>query len=289
VQPVQEIFFLTTLTDTFLRFAWAISNFHIRAVFVVNSDQTLVYFSAGAMETYALIGSKQVEVVGKDEKRGFTLMVGVSISGDVLPFQAIYSGETPASLPSPGAPAYPKATGDLKFHFESSKDNNHWPTMATMKSYVTDILAPYFEFHREKFNLPNQICIWQIDCWSVHRFLEYHSWMSGTYPWICTHFVPANCTALFQPCDIGIQQVLKWQLGNLHSVTLSTHTMGQLNAGATPSQVTFEKQLPVLQDHSVGWLINGYEAINNQEIVQKVILEYASVVSICLLTNTLGI
>jgi len=277
------------LTDTFLRFAWTISNFHIRAVFVVNSDQTLVYFSAGAMETYALIGSKQVEVVGKDEKRGFTLMVGVSMSGNVLPFQAIYSGKTPASLPSPSAPAYPKATGDLKFHFESSKGDNHWSTMATMKSYVTDILAPYFEFHRKKLNLPNQICIWQIDCWSVHRSLEFRSWMSRTYPWIRIHFVPANCTALFQPCDVGIQRVLKLAIRRSALSDIVNNTMDQLNAGATPSQVTFEKWLPVLRDCSVGWLINGYEAINNEEIVQKVTLEYPSAVSICLLTNTLGI
>ena len=56
------------LTDTFLRFVWTISEFNIQVVFIVNSDQTLVYFSAGATETYAPIGSKQVEVVGKDEK-----------------------------------------------------------------------------------------------------------------------------------------------------------------------------------------------------------------------------
>jgi hypothetical protein len=260
------------LTDTFLRFAWTISKFNIRAVLVVNSDQTLVYFSAGAIETYAPIGSKQVEVIGKDERRGFTLMVGVSMSGEVLPFQAIFSGKTPASLPSPSAPAHPKATKELKFRFESSKGDNHWSTIETMKSYVTNILAPYFESHRKQLNLPNQICIWQIDCWSVHRSLEFRSWMSKTYPWIRIHFVPANCTGLFQPCDVGIQRVLKLAIRRSVLSDIVDHTMGQLGAGATPNQVTFEKRLPVLRNRSVGWLVNGYEAINNPEIVQKVIL-----------------
>ena len=74
------------LTDAFLRISWAFSKFNIHPAFMVNSDQTLVYFSACAKETYEAIGSKQVDLVGMDEKRGFTLLVGISLSGEVLPF-----------------------------------------------------------------------------------------------------------------------------------------------------------------------------------------------------------
>jgi len=264
---IQEI-----LTDTFLRLVWAISKFNIRAVFLVNSDQTFVYYCAGAADTYAPIGSKQVEVVGKDEKRGFTLMVGISLSGEVLPFQAIFAGKSKGSLPTPGAPGYSKATEVLGFRFESSKTDNHWSTINTMKSYVTNILAPYFESHRKQLDLPNQICIWQIDCWSVHRSLEFRSWMSATFPWIRIHFIPANCTGLFQPCDVGIQRVLKLAIRRSALKDIVDHTTSQLNSGVTPNQIIFEKKLPVVRDRSVQWLINGYEAINNPEIVQKVIL-----------------
>ena len=264
---IQEI-----LTDTFLRFTWAIGKFTIHAVFLVNSDQTLVYYSAGAQETYHTIGSKQVEVIGKDERRGFTPMVGISLSGEVLPFQAVFSGKSPASLPSPSAPGYSKATEELKFRFEYSKGNNHWSTIETMKSYVTNILVPYFESRCEKLNLPNQICIWQIDCWSVHRSLEFRSWMHATFPWIHIHFVPANCTGLFQPCDVGIQRVLKLAIRRSALKDIVDHTMAQLSSGTAPNKITFEKRLPVVRNRSVQWLINGYEAINNPEIVQKVAL-----------------
>jgi len=162
----------------------------------------MVYYSAGAIETYAPVGSKQVEVLGNDERRGFTLMVGVSLSGEVLPFQTIYAGKTSGSLPTSKATGYSKATKELKFHFEFSKVDNHWSTMETMKNYVINILASYFESHRQQLKLPNQICIWQIDCWSVHRSLEFRSWMSATFPWIRIHFVPANCTGLFHPVKI---------------------------------------------------------------------------------------
>ena len=260
------------LTDAFLQFVWAISEFKVIAVFLVNSGQTLIYCCAGAEETYAAISSKQVEVVGKDERQGFTLMVGISMSGEVLPFQAIYSGKSPASLPTSVAPNYLKATKDLKFQLEYSKGANRWSTIGTMKSYVTNILVPYFESHRKRLNLPNQICIWQIDCWSVHRSLEFCSWMAGTYPWIHIHFVPANCTGLFQPCDVGIQQVLKLAVRRSVLSDIVEHTRAQLDKGVLPSQITFEKRLPVVRNRSVGWLVNGYEAINNPEIVQKVML-----------------
>ena len=47
--------------------------------------------------------------------------------------------------------------------------------------------------------------------------------------------------------------------------------MKQLNYGIEPSKVAFEKQLGVVRDHSVRWLVNGYEAINNPVLVKKVI------------------
>jgi hypothetical protein len=269
------------LTDTFLRISWTFSKFNISAVFMVNSDQTLVYFSACAKETYESIGSKQVEVVGLDEKRGFTLLVGISLNGEVLPFQVIYRGKSPASLPSPSAPGYKKATQKLKFCFEYSGTDNHWSTIRTMKSYVSDILAPYFESHQQQLQVSNQICIWQIDCWSVHRSLEFRSWMTATYPWIRLHFVPANCTGLFQPCDVGIQRLLKLAIKRTALSDIVNHTMNQLNSGVTPNKVTFDKRMEVVRNRSVMWLVNGYEAINNPEIVQKVFSQHLN--KICLL------
>ena len=227
---IQEI-----LTDFFLQPAWTISNFTIHAVFLVNSDQALVYYSAGALETYHTIGGKQVEAAGKDELHVFTLTVGISLGGEVLPFQAIFARKTAASLPSSKAPGYPKATEELKFHFESSKGGNHWSKIETIKSYVNNILAPYFESRHKKLSLPNQICIWQVNCWSVHRSLEFRSWMYTASPWIRIHFVPGNCTGLFQSCDVGIQQVLKLAIRQSALKDIVDHTTTQLSSGVAPN------------------------------------------------------
>jgi len=165
------------LTDAAFCFTHTISEHNVPKPLSVNSDQTGVWYSAGNLETYAPIGSKQVEMVGKDERWAFTLMVGISMSGEVLPFQAIYAGRTPASLPTSSASNYTKATEELRFRFEHSGNDTYWSTMDTIQSYVTNILAQYFESHRQRLNLPNQLCIWQIDCWSVHQSLEFRSWM----------------------------------------------------------------------------------------------------------------
>lgn len=56
------------LTNAYFRIVHAISENNVTITISVNTDQTLVTYSAGASETYAPKGSKQVEVVGKDEK-----------------------------------------------------------------------------------------------------------------------------------------------------------------------------------------------------------------------------
>ena len=47
--------------------------------------------------------------------------------------------------------------------------------------------------------------------------------------------------------------------------------MRQLKSGVEPKNVIFEKKIAIVRSHSVGWLINAYEAINNHELVKKVI------------------
>ena len=112
-----------------------------------------------------------------------------------------------------------------------------------MKSYVQHILVPYFEQHRKD---NKQICIWQIDCWSVHRSEEFRQWMYTSYLWIRIHYVPANCTGLFQPCDVGIQQVLKLAIRRSALQDIVGDTVEQLGQGVEPSMVQFQKKLSVV-------------------------------------------
>lgn len=192
-----------------LRQAYSVHHYMIPCELWVNSDQTQVIYQQNSTSTYETKGSCQVSTVGHDEKRAFTLNVAVSASGMLLPFQAIFQGKTPASLPSRNAPCYHKAM-ELGFIFGISSNDTYWANIEMMKTFVTLILVPYFDTHKQWLGLElDQECIWQLDVWPVHVSLEFHTWMHENYPWIILDYIPGGCTGLWQPCDVSIQHPLK--------------------------------------------------------------------------------
>jgi len=86
------------------RIAIAITDNDIPESCVANGDQTGNVYSQAALSTYDQTGTNQVMIIGKEDKRAFTIMVGISMSGDVLPFQIMYPGSTSTSRPSVNDP-----------------------------------------------------------------------------------------------------------------------------------------------------------------------------------------
>lgn len=258
------------LRHAFLRLACTIRDESIDSCFIVNSDQTQVVYAQGSSVTWTEKGSKQVEVVGNDEKRAFTLLVGVSVSGELLPFQAVYQGkDRKRSLPKMDSPGYARAI-ELGFRFEVSGNGTYWSTHQTMQDYVTFILAPYFEKHRKRLSLPDQRCVWQIDCWSVHRSAEFRDWMRSNYPWILLQYVPGGCTGLFQACDVGMQRILKLGIKRACHADIVNETLGHLANGSTGEGIVLDKTIGTLRDRSVRWILAGFDAVNNPDLVLKV-------------------
>ncbi|EMD34320.1 hypothetical protein CERSUDRAFT_24720, partial [Gelatoporia subvermispora B] len=181
---------------SFARQALTIRNEGVPAELRVNIDQTNVRLQTPADMTYAPTGSKQVSVLGAEEKRAFTLVVGVSASGELLPFQAIWQGKTDRSLPSSNAPGRHEAD-KLGFRFEHSNTDTYWSTFPLMCKYVETILIPYYSKKKTRLGLPlSQKCVLQLDVWSVHRGAEFTEWITMRHPWIVRDFVPGGCTGL---------------------------------------------------------------------------------------------
>jgi hypothetical protein len=76
------------------RKGYLIKEYDIPAELYANSDQTQRLYAMGNQLTYAETGSRQVSILGGDEKRAFTVLVTVTSAGLLLPFQAIYHGKT---------------------------------------------------------------------------------------------------------------------------------------------------------------------------------------------------
>ena len=154
---------------------------------------------------------------------------------------------------------------------EFSGTTTYWSNLAMMKSYVKNILDPYFSGVRARLGLPpTQKAVWQIDVWSVHRSKEFRAWMSENYSNIILDYVPGGCTGVAQPCDVGIQQPLKLSIKRSYHEFMVKDMITQIDDGA--ATIFFDKKVGKVRDASVGWLWNAYQAINNPELVKKVIL-----------------
>ena len=72
-----------------------------------------------------------------------------------------------------------------------------------MQLFVDHILAHYFDEMKAQLGWPlGQKALWQISN-------EFLNWMHEKHPNIFLDFVPAGCTGVVQPCDVGIQHPFK--------------------------------------------------------------------------------
>lgn len=185
--------------------AYIIKENNILAELYVNSDQTQLLYALGNQLTYVETGAKEIAVVGIDEKYAFTLLVSVAADGTILPFQAVYQGQTKLSLLATTSPNYDDAM-KAGFKFIVSGTKTYWSNFVTMCAFVNEILTPYFKATKHKLSLPpQQKSLWQIDMWSVHHLKEFQNWMCVNHPNIILDFIPGGCTGVHQPCDVGIQ------------------------------------------------------------------------------------
>lgn len=258
------------LSDSFLRQSYIIRDHGIPAPLRVNTDQTQTHFQMGGKRTWNKKGEKQIATMGMDEKRAFTLVPSISASGNLLPMQMIFHGQTTASCPSTGARRYSEAK-EKRFRFEPSHTHTYWSTQATMKTLVNDIIAPYFNTMKAELELPPSQCsLWMIDCWSVHKSEEFRSWMKEAHPNIIISFVPGNLTGLAQPLDVGIQRVLKQSMKRSAHKDIVDETIAHLDAGTPLGMFKLDTTLGTLRDRSVGWILNAYNDINKKELIMKV-------------------
>ena len=118
----------------------------------MNFDQIGVYILPSNSITFEQCGSKQGDMLAKDEKHAYTLLVASSADGDFLSFQQVWAGTTEQSLPSAHAACMDEACErGFDFTFVKSEKNkgSHYSTLKTMKEVCLLWLYPnhYLSFH----------------------------------------------------------------------------------------------------------------------------------------------
>ncbi|KAF8596458.1 hypothetical protein BDV93DRAFT_534727 [Ceratobasidium sp. AG-I] len=151
--------------DMGMRLTWHIGVHRVPPDLVINADQTGVSYLGTGNKTWELRGAKQVLAIGCGEKRQFTVMVAITASGMMLPWQAIFKGKSNVSLPSESSR---RKCEDLEFIFTPGGDK-HWSTLECMKQWIELIIVPHIERQCQRLGLPaTQRAVILLDCWSVH-------------------------------------------------------------------------------------------------------------------------
>ncbi|KAJ6525349.1 hypothetical protein B0H19DRAFT_861952, partial [Mycena capillaripes] len=160
---------------------------------VVNADQAGNYLLPASGHTFHDRGAKQVDVVAKDEKRPYTMMIASTAAGDFLPIQAVWAGKTGGSLPNADADGFQDAK-DQGFFFPLAKSKKK-KGQSFLDEWIRDIIAPwrarFLESHPELDD--DQLMIVFIDIYPVHIGEEFRTHVFEKYPYIILIFVPGGC------------------------------------------------------------------------------------------------
>lgn len=121
--------------ERFLRAILEVPSKHsITPALVLNSVQTPSSYVSVGKSTMAVKGSTTVPIKGLTDKRNITLNFVISLSGEFLPIQIIYSGKTTASQPC--GVTFPRG-------FSVTQNPKHWSNEQETLKLIDEIIKPY--------------------------------------------------------------------------------------------------------------------------------------------------
>jgi hypothetical protein len=224
---------------------------------VVNADQTGWPLAPSRGNTLAKKGAKEVAVIGKDDKRQVTLLLGCSAAGDMVPPQLILKGKREKSLPPMAVRIKPEFDGWLF----SLNPINTWSSLTTMKEWVQRVLAPYFDAKRKELGLKSdQKAVLILDCWSVHKSAEFRNFLRVEYGNIILLYVPACCTSKGQVVDLILNWPMKSASIKEFEAWLSQQVTGKLDRGVALVDIKIDLSMTTLRPLIPSMIYVGYKA-----------------------------
>lgn len=130
-------------------------------------------------------------------------MIGVTITGEVLPVQLIFEGKTKKVEPDSSAYAGKITT---------THSDNHWATVDTTLEFLSTV-ASYRTLMLNRHGLPSYtpiLLLW--DVFYTHRDKAVKDFCLKNY--ILVVFVPANTTSFLQLCDVAVNKPWKTAISN---------------------------------------------------------------------------
>lgn len=225
---------------------------------LINWDQTGSKLVPVSSWTMAEEGSKQVPVVGKEDKREITALLAITASGVLLPPQLIYQGKTVG--------CHPKITFPPNWNITHSE--SHWSTEDTMLEYLDNVIIPYVTETRKKLELADDHpALVLFDVFAAHRCdsvlakLKSHN--------IHQVFVPASCTGELQPLDVGFNQDFKQLMKDSFSRWYSEEVREAMDRGVAINDIKIDLRASIVKPLHANWIISAITTLSGKTDVIK--------------------
>ena len=221
--------------------------------FIINWDQTGCVLVPAGKYTYASVKSKQVPIVGKDEKRQITAVVASTLEGEMLPLQLIFAGQDKNKQEQKAVPTLNEVTTKRVRDWHLTQTHNHWSSLESMKDYIRVIIKKWVDNKARQHNVVLPHVILLIDCWSVHTSAAFRDWIKVAHPNYHLLFVPANCTSKAQPADAGLQRPFKNAITNSFNAWMADEIHHTVMGGTAAAEVRVDLGLKRLKPQMVHW------------------------------------
>ena len=164
---------------------------------IMNLDQTPLKYVPVSHHTMAKKGVKSVSIAGSSDKRCITATFVITLEGDFLPLQLIYSDKTKQSLARYKFPESLSLSVNPK-HFSNTEESI---------KIIEEIALPYVEKEREKLDDPDQATLLILDVFREQMTSEVTNLLRNNNIFFVT--VPNNMTYLFQPLNLPVNGYCK--------------------------------------------------------------------------------
>jgi len=164
--------------------------------FILNMDQTPVYFTMNAKQTLEMIGVKTVHIrTSTNDTKRATVAVTITGSGAVLPSMVIFKGKPNGRIAKTEFSDYPTT------HRWRCQDNA-WMDEGVMIDWVDEVLKPYVATAPE-----HVIPLLILDSYRCHMMGSVVQRIQELG--VEVRHIPGGCTSLCQPVDVGFNKPFK--------------------------------------------------------------------------------
>ena len=245
------------IKETFLcKIKEIVSQSNVPNDLIINFDQTNVYIVPVGDYILEDKGSKQIPIIGLEDKRQITVLLGCTLSCRLLPPQVIYTGSTNQ--------VHPKFSFPEGWHITHTQ--NHWSNSESMCDYINNVIVPYVENVREHLPLSrgdvSALCIF--DMFKAHQVSDFKELMTKNN--IRMQCVPTGCTSELQPLDLSGNDEFKKHIKNELSNWYAWQVQSELESGKPLEAIQIDLKLSTLNPVHARWLVSAFDSIKSETI-----------------------